>query len=92
MKRVNLPLLVALAATLGGCDLERMYELENPDTGQHVACSAWANTPFDAGHSSNPEPFQNCIATCEAHGFKPTKNYSDKAERGTEEYPPASCR
>ena len=87
-------LLMTGALTLGACDFIKTYDLQNPATGQQATCVVWANSVFDAGATTDPKPFRNCIAACEARGFEPVSSTVEDAndEKATDTYVPRECR
>jgi hypothetical protein len=85
--------LLIVGVAVAGCDLQRGYELFNPKTGQHTMCLAWANSIFDAGTTTNPAPFRNCISACKAHGFVSVSALDEMVDtgRGDDTFVPPEC-
>jgi len=60
--------LLLAAICLSGCDITRDYPMHNPQSGERVVCSTWAEPP---GYITNPElrKLLVCIARCKEWGF-----------------------
>lgn len=60
--------LLLLAPCLSGCDTMRVYPMHNPQSGEQITCSTWAE-PLGYLTNSELRRLLVCIARCKEQGF-----------------------